>query len=123
MQYHFLLLLASVAMATPLALPSNTRNGSGLTKTIPGRVLTKTYTYDSTKDLDDPCNPITGDPERCLRSMEDLAPRPNAPNPERFYVAEELGVAQKETFFKCSWAIGGTMSRHTFIMYFLAYIG
>jgi len=95
MRYHFLLLSASVAMATALALPSNSRGGPGSTSTTPGRVLTKTYTYDSTKDLDDPCNPITGDPERCLRSMEELAPSPNAPSPERFYVAEELDIAQK----------------------------
>ncbi|KAF8459061.1 hypothetical protein BGX38DRAFT_1151457 [Terfezia claveryi] len=95
MQYHFLLLLASVAMATALALPSNSHIIPGTTSTTPGRVLTKTYTYDSTKDLDDPCNPITGDPEKCLRSMEELAPSPNAPSPERFYVAEELDVAQK----------------------------
>jgi len=95
MQYHFLLLLASVATATALALPSNTRGGSGSTSTTPGRVLTKTYTYDSTQDPDDPCNPVTGDPEKCLRSMEDVAPSPSAPNPERLYVAEELDVAQK----------------------------
>lgn len=95
MQYHPLLLLASVALTTALALPSNSHVGPGSTSISPGRVLTKTYTYDSTKDLDDPCNPITGDPERCLRSMGDLAPSPNAPSPERFYVAEELDAAQK----------------------------
>lgn len=85
MQYHLLLLLATAA--TALAAP---RYNPGRVSSTPGRVLTKTYTYDSTKDLDDPCNPITGDPELCLLSMEDLAPSYNIPSPDREKVAEEL---------------------------------
>ena len=89
MQYHLLLLgaILSTALAAPRYTPGQVCNS-------PGRVLTKTYTYDSTKDIDDPCNPVTGDPEKCLRSMEEFAPSPNPPSPDRVQVAEELAVAR-----------------------------
>lgn len=91
MQYHALLLIATVATALAIPTPLARRPSTG---SSPGRVLTKTYSYDSSLDLDDPCNPVTGDPERCLQSMVELAPSPNAPSEDRYRVAEELAVAQ-----------------------------
>ncbi|KAI5808919.1 hypothetical protein DFH27DRAFT_522311 [Peziza echinospora] len=68
--------------------------GNGISNGLPGRILTKTYTYDSTKDLDDPCNPVTGDPEKCLRSMEPQAEISLAP-----YASEHDVVAEGELAF------------------------
>ena len=88
------ILISVYLTATAIAGPVPSRYLPGQVNSAHGRVLTKTYTYDSTKDIDDPCNPVTGDPQRCLRSMEELAPTYNPPTLESPIVNQELAVAQ-----------------------------
>lgn len=78
MQYlpllFLLLLLATVA--TAFAIPSPAYIRGPTSGRAPGRVFTKTFTYDSTKDPGDPCNNVNGcvDAEKCFKSMGDLYP-------------------------------------------------
>lgn len=72
--HHLLLLLATVATAFAIPSPAYLRGSAPVRN--PGRVLTKTFTYDSTKDPGDPCNNLNGsvDAEKCFKSMGDLYP-------------------------------------------------
>lgn len=79
--------LAALADAAPIS-------GNGRTQNKPGRVLTKTYTYDSTRDPYDPCNPVTGDQEKCLNSMaDDVYPTYNPPTGDVYHEAEYANAA------------------------------
>lgn len=84
MKCHILLLLlATVAAVFAIPSPVNIRGPtSGRT---PGRVLTKTFTYDSTKDPGDPCNNVNGcvDAEKCFKSLGDIYPYPEAANQQQ----------------------------------------
>ncbi|KAF8474813.1 hypothetical protein BDZ91DRAFT_711794 [Kalaharituber pfeilii] len=92
MHPHLFLLFAACTAA--LAFPGRFHPGNFVA--TPGRVLTKTFTYDSTKDVEDPCNPVTGDPAKCLKSMEDMAPTYHHPaTAEHNYAEAELAAAQE----------------------------